>query len=312
MLRSRPFQPLRRAVTYGAVRFCLWSFNLIPRSWGRGVARVLCTLITPFLTSERRRFADVMGELAPQGSSAQEREKLASRYFQLQACNLVDVIRFRRHFHSEIHRLVDIEGEQNWREACAQGRGAVFVSGHLGNHELLGACMANLGTPVAVIAREMYDGRLNRLLRQTREAVGMELIQTTDSPKRIVEWLRRGNGLGVLIDTESHRVRSMPIPCFGHLSNTPVGASIIALRLGAAVCPAACVRLPNHRYRLIIKPPLVHPDSGDRERDAYLLTLECTRALEQFILAYPDQWIWFHDRWRANRCPNTGRAQAAS
>jgi len=123
-------------------------------------------------------------------------------------------------------------------------------------------------------------------------------IATTDSPRRVLSWLKSGGVLGVLIDTDSTRVRNMFIPSFGRLSSTPVGQTIIGLRAGSAFIPAACLRLPNNRYKVILRPPVEISPSGDTERDVYEVTLKCTMALEEIINEHRDQWIWLHNRWR--------------
>jgi KDO2-lipid IV(A) lauroyltransferase len=211
--------------------------------------------------------------------------------------NLVDIARFKNRFHTEIRPLVTPEGLEHFDRAYKAGKGVIGVTGHIGNFELLAVYVASLGYDIAVIGREMYDTRINRLLVESRETHGLTNIATTDSPRRAVSWLNQGKVLGVLIDTDSIRVRSMFIPAFGRLSNTPVGQTILGLRTGAAFVPLACVRTDDNRYRLIAKPQVSYVTSGDDDRDVYEVTRRCTEALEEIIDQYKDQWIWLHNRW---------------
>jgi KDO2-lipid IV(A) lauroyltransferase len=64
------------------------------------------------------------------------------------------------------------------------------------------------------------------------------------------------------------------------------------------VLPAACVRIGPDRHRLVIRPPLEPPDTGDRRKDVELLTARGNAALEAFIREYPGQWMWSHRRFR--------------
>ena len=102
--------------------------------------------------------------------------------------------------------------------------------------------------------------------------------------------------MGVLIDTDSMRVKSAFIPAFGRLSWTPIGQSILGLKTGAAFVPMACVRI-GKRYKIIIKPEIVIESTGDFDKDVYNVTKKCTEALEEIINEYKDQWIWIHNRW---------------
>jgi KDO2-lipid IV(A) lauroyltransferase len=38
--------------------------------------------------------------------------------------------------------------------------------------------------------------------------------------------------------------------------------------------------------------------TGDREADAVTNTQRCSRIIEDMIRRYPEQWIWFHKRWK--------------
>ncbi|MEW5794938.1 MAG: lysophospholipid acyltransferase family protein [Candidatus Zixiibacteriota bacterium] len=239
------------------------------------------------------------------GGQLTHRQKLqiGRDFFVNSGRNMADVLRFRRHFGTELRALVQVEGLEYFDIAYRRGKGVIGVTGHIGNFELLAAYIASLGYEVAVIGRELYDPRLDRLLSANREAVGLVNIATTESPKIILGWLRQGRALGVLIDTDSHRVRGQFVPAFGRWSYTPVGQSVLGLRTGAAFVPMACVRTPDNRYRLIIQPPVEIKPSGDFEADVYNMTLKCTQALEEFIRAYPDQWPWQHNRWRTRKIP---------
>ncbi len=129
-----------------------------------------------------------------------------------------------------------------------------------------------------------------------REAVGLINVDTKESPRHVVRLLHQGYALGALIDTDSMRVRSMFVPAFGRPSNTPVGQTILGLKTGAGFVPIACVR-EGKRYKIIVKPEVVVERSDDFEKDVYIMTKKCTKALEEIIIEYKDQWIWLHDRW---------------
>jgi KDO2-lipid IV(A) lauroyltransferase len=38
--------------------------------------------------------------------------------------------------------------------------------------------------------------------------------------------------------------------------------------------------------------------TGDREADIVANTQRCSRVVEEMIRRYPEQWIWFHKRWK--------------
>ena len=229
--------------------------------------------------------------------SPMERNKIIRRMFINFGANFSDAVRIKKYFHSELRPVIDVEGIEYFEEVYNRGRGVIGVTGHIGNFELLAAYFAGVGYKAAAIGRELYDKRLNALLVTNRESLGLVNIDTKDSPRRILECLKSGYVLGVLIDTDSFRVRGKMIPSFGRLSNTPVGQSIIGLRSGAGFVPVVCVR-NGRKYKVIVKPEVTIERSDDFETDVYNITKKCTEALEGIINEYKDQWIWMHNRWR--------------
>lgn len=181
--------------------------------------------------------------------------------------------------------------------AYKRGKGLIGITGHIGNFELLAVYLANLGYRIAVIGREIYDVRLDNILVGNRESLGITNFATTETPRKVLSWLKAGGVLGVLIDTDSIRVRGEFVPFFGRLANTPIGQSLLGLKAGAAFVPAACLRTDDNRYRVVIKPEVRIQSSGNVEEDAYRMTAECTRALEELIEENKSQWIWLHNRW---------------
>ena len=290
-------QRVRRTAVYGLALSLVRLFNFLPRRFclflGAWLGVLAARLMTKDVYKAMRHLEIVFGDTLP----IESRQVICRNLFVNAAKNIVDVIRFRDHFSSEIRPLVTVEGLEYLREAFDRGRGIIGITGHLGNFELLAAWISSEGFKSAVIGRKMYDERLDRLLLENRRAAGLVNIATTDSPRVIVKWLKEGGALGVLIDNDSMRVRGMHVPMFGRLANTPIGQSVLGLRTGAAFIPIACVRTPDDRYRLIIRPEVTIEPTGDQDRDVYAITHACTREVERFIREFPDQWIWFHNRW---------------
>lgn len=228
--------------------------------------------------------------------SADERKEIGKRFFINTGKNIADIARFRKHLHSELLPLVEIVGKENLDAAFAKGKGLIGVTGHLGNFELLAAYIGSKH-PIAVIGRELYDRRIDALVVANRQLANLTQFYTTDSPKKILTWLKNNGGLGILIDTDSDKVRSISVPLFGHPNNTPVGQSVFGLRTGTVLLPMCCVRIPGGRYRVIIGPPIEPPLGDDFDANVYTVTAACMQELEQMIDTYRDQWIWLHDRW---------------
>lgn len=273
--------------------------NLLPRSLALYFGSALGLLIWRLLPKERHRFDRHFTLVFGDSVSSQEKHVLARDYFVSIGKNLIDIIRFEKHFEHEIKPLVTIEGLDHFDEVYKRGKGLIGITGHLGNFELLAVYIASLGYKIAVIGREMYDKRMDEFLINNRNAMGLTNISTNESPRSALRWLNDGGGLGVLIDIDSSRVRGIFLPVFGRLAQTPVGQTMLGLRTGAGFLPMACLRQPDNSYRIVIKPEIEYKRTDDEEADIYNLTLACSRAVEEMIVENREQWPWFQNRWCA-------------
>lgn len=295
---------IKRSLIYLLARAGKFWFNLLPRPLALWKGASLGWLAWLMLRRDRRKIDANLRRVYGDRLSAAERRAIGRRFFINSGKNLVDLMRFTRHYRSEIAPLVTVEGLEHFDRAYKAGKGVIGVTGHIGNFELLAAHIVSLGYEAAAIGREMYDIRLDRMLVKNRESVGLTNFATTDSPKRIFRWLQSGKVLGVLIDIDSSRVRGEFVPFFGIPARTPLGHAVIGVKVGAAFLPMACVRTPHNRYHLIIRPAVQIPGGLSEEAAALHVTTMCNSALEEIIDSHRDQWIWLHDRW-ASRPPNT-------
>lgn len=293
MIISREY---KRTLVYSVVKFFSALLNSMPRAAALFVGSVLGNLV--FLLSHRDRFKARRNVYLAFGREMNEKQikTLARKCFINMGKMAVDVIRIRRHYDPELKNIIDIDGLEHLDEVYKRGRGVIIPTGHIGNFELSAVYFAQMGYKVAVIGRELYDSHLDKFIRANREQMGMKLFDTRQSPREMIRWLNDGGMLGVLMDTDSFRVRSMFVPVFGRLSHTPVGQSIIALRTDTPVVPIICLR-NGKRYKIKVWPEIKIQRTDNFERDVYNLTEKCTRIWEKTVMENKDQWIWIHNRW---------------
>jgi KDO2-lipid IV(A) lauroyltransferase len=192
----------------------------------------------------------------------------------------------------------------------AAGRGVIFVTGHIGNWELLAALVARRGYDACVVATPVYDERIDQRLVAARAVHGVETIRrgSASAARQLLSALRRNAVLGMLIDQDTD-VDGAFVPFFGRLAHTPIGAASLALRTDARVICGFLVREGTSRHRVVLDGPVELVRTGDPDRDAAENTIRLTQLIERHIRAHPDQWIWFHRRWK--RRPDTASPLAA-
>jgi KDO2-lipid IV(A) lauroyltransferase len=90
------------------------------------------------------------------------------------------------------------------------------------------------------------------------------------------------------------------VPFFGQPTGTVDGPAKLALRTGAPMLFFMGVREPKGRYRVEVSGYYNAIPTGDNSADIERAMTEVNKHLENFIRKYPEQWLWFHDRWRSS------------
>lgn len=196
------------------------------------------------------------------------------------------------------HVLLGEEERALLHAAHRGGQGALFVSCHVGNWELLARRIAWEQIPCGTVAREAQDPRLSRLLEESRAGAGVQTLWRgrPGLARQLLKLLRAGALVGMLIDQDTD-VQGVFVPFFGRPAHTPRAAGDLAVRTGAWLLFGCIHREPDGRHRVVLR-RLTTPDTGDREADALAATAAATAEIEKEIRARPDEWVWMHRRWR--------------
>lgn len=175
------------------------------------------------------------------------------------------------------------------------GRGVLFVTGHVGNWELMSWAVRVAGIPSAPVGRSSYDPELNALIERWRRRWGAGMLWR-ESPTigdEIVAGVERGVSIGLLID-QATDLPSVRVPFFGRPARTVIGPARLALAHRIPVVVGWIRRRPEGYHVIEIRESPA-PDGPD---PAVAWTAAWTATLERAIRDEPEQWVWMHERWR--------------
>ena len=230
-------------------------------------------------------------------------ERLVIATFYKFSLNWTDIMLMMRLRGEKLDALIGRRvGKERLDAALAQGRGAILISPHLGNWELGGLGLAEMGYPINVLTFREPDERVNDLRERVRSERGIRFIyvdRNDTSPLAIIEAvnaLRRNEVLALLGDRDGS-CHTASMEYFGRPADIPLGAAYLGLASGAPVFPVF-VPLEGMRYATIMEEPVwfagAHGTHKDAIRDG---TEKILRVFERYIKAYPDQWYNFFDYW---------------
>lgn len=211
---------------------------------------------------------------------------------------LFDVLWLQRRTPEQIRALVELRGREHVERAMAGGRGALLVTGHLGNWELHGVAHGLLFGAIQVVARPLDNPSLDERLCRMRTMAGNTVIYKQRALNRILHALRAGQGIAILIDQNVQQGDGIFVDFFGRQAATTTVAAALAVKTGCALVPCRTELLPDGRYRLTYAPAVEWSPSGDRQADIACLTQRLTRQIEEWVRETPTQWLWMHRRWK--------------
>lgn len=180
-----------------------------------------------------------------------------------------------------------------------RGRGAILLTGHLGNWEVLGYSLALLGYRLEAVARPIDNPLINRWLLGIREARGMRIITKWNATDRMLGVLREGGALGFIADQNAGD-KGLFVPFFGRLASTYKSIGLLAMRREVPIVCGYAHRL-NDRFEYEIgASDVIEPaDWQDQPDPLFYITARYIRAIEMMVRRRPEQYLWMHRRWKS-------------
>jgi KDO2-lipid IV(A) lauroyltransferase len=201
----------------------------------------------------------------------------------------------------DLRTLVRFEDEAWWAENIGAPRdtGALILSGHFGNWELLVFAHGMRGFPVSMVHRTVANPFVDRWLNTLRARAGTRLVRKRQAAGGVLRALHDRELLVLPFDQNSTRAIGVFVKFFGEQASTNSGIARLALRTGAPVVPVFIVReggTPRHRVHVL--PIMYAQRSGDPESDVKRVTQELSDVFEGMVRRHPEQWLWMHKRWK--------------
>jgi KDO2-lipid IV(A) lauroyltransferase len=303
-LRASYTRKIKWFIYYMVAVAARWIASFLPRKLALNLGVLLADLLFLFSRREKARALGNLSAAFGEEKSPGDILRVCHNCFENLGKGLMEVLQFPRLTSENLGKLVAFEGEENIDNALKMGRGAIILTAHFGNWELLGASLALSGYRVSFIVRPVRSPRLDVLLNRNRESTGVKCIPRGTSIRNALRCLRCNGLLGILADIDT-RVDGVFVDFFGRPTFTPRGPVSIALRTGAALLPTFIIRQKDDTHRIAVEEALELKITGALEEDIRVNTARFTKIIESYIREYPEQWIWIHQRWKTQ--PNVVR-----
>ena len=191
---------------------------------------------------------------------------------------------------------IQVIGINNLLDPLKKKKNCIYFSAHIGNWELSSHPLTQNGFKINFVYRAFNNEYVDDLLRKIRFKYGVKLIKKgSDGAKECIKVLKNKENLGMLIDQKMND--GLPIIFFNKLAMTAPAIAKFALKFKCQIIPALCIRKKGVKYKIEYFKPIKYSflkKLGSEEK----IMLYLNKIIENWILKYPEQWIWVHDRWK--------------
>ena len=189
---------------------------------------------------------------------------------------------------------IEVVGKKYLNNAINENSGTVLVSAHFGSWEILGYWFGINNYPLVGIAQKQKNKGANLFFEEKRQLSGTKQVYRKSSMDSLYEILNANKILGLVSDQDARR-KGVFVDFFNEPASTHKGAALFHLNTNASLIFGICVQKDIEKYRVEFIP--INPKKKSTED----ITQLYTTIIEQSIKKYPEQYFWFHNRWKTKK-----------
>ena len=254
------------------------------------ISQILSSLLYNFIPI-RKDLAKKNIERAFPHKSDQWIDKILRSCYQQSVHHFLKFISFPKSLNNAEY---EIEGLKILDAAIKKNRGVIFLASHFGPWEIMGAWLGNNGYNLTGIAQKQKNAGANAFFKAQREKSGARHIYRKESFDKMYNVLRKKKIL-VLISDQDAKSKGVFVDFLGNSASSPKGAAIFHKNTNAPLVVGTCIATDHNSYKIQFLP--VHPPKNTIES----ITQTYTSIFAKFIIQHPEQYFWFHNRWKTKK-----------
>lgn len=182
--------------------------------------------------------------------------------------------------------------------ALQKNRGVIIFSAHFGNWEWIPLILhTSLGKDIHSIARPMDNVLIERKVKEFRETMGSRIIYKQGSLRTILTRLSANEIVYLLIDQNTVPREGVVVDFFARKATASTTVSQLYLKKNIPVVPVF-LHYEGQEIILDVLPEIDYTAASQDPAALTELTQQLTWLIEAQIKKFPEQWFWFHNRWK--------------
>ena len=289
---------MREELEYVAVWALVKLLGILPRELARAAGAFVGAAANVLLGRLRQTGLKNLETAFPEKTAA-ERERVLRRLYRNLGWLLGEFCQMHKYTPENTRGFLRYEGLEHYLAARERGKGVLIVTGHLGAWELSSYYHSLMGYSMGMVIRRLDNAKVDALVNEIRCLHGNKVLHKDDFARGLLGAMRRGETVGILMDTNMTPPQGVFVPFFGREACTASGLARVARKTGAAVLPGFMLwEETEQKYVLRFGEEIPVVVTEDDEADAVANTARFTAVIEDWVRRYPDQWLWVHRRWK--------------
>ncbi|HTV05787.1 MAG TPA: lysophospholipid acyltransferase family protein [Acidobacteriaceae bacterium] len=289
---------MREELEYVAVWALVKLLGILPRELARAAGAFVGAAAYVLLGRLRQTGLKNLETAFPEKTAA-ERERVLRRLYRNLGWLLGEFCQMHKYTPENTRGFLRYEGLEHYLAARERGKGVLIVTGHLGAWELSSYYHSLMGYSMGMVIRRLDNAKVDALVNEIRCLHGNKVLHKDDFARGLLGAMRRGETVGILMDTNMTPPQGVFVPFFGREACTASGLARVARKTGAAVLPGFMLwEETEQKYVLRFGEEIPVVVTEDDEADAVANTARFTAVIEDWVRRYPDQWLWVHRRWK--------------
>jgi KDO2-lipid IV(A) lauroyltransferase len=266
--------------------FFMYSiFKLLPVQVSSAIGGILARWVGPWLPVHKIGQENI-ARAFPQ-KSLKEREIILEKAWE----NLGRVMGEFPHLKKIAHSFVEVIDHYELAESHIHEVPVVFFSAHMANWEVPHLVLTLRQMRISLLSRPPNNWLTRGFFEWVRyDPLVSIILKGGEGSKDLLRLFQEKGNLGILLDQRLSEGEKLPF--FGQEAYTPTGPARLAEKFKAIMVPVQVERLKGIRFRITYHKPL------KVEKDFLKTSLKINQIFEGWIEERPDQWLWFHNRWK--------------
>ncbi len=271
---------------------CFMLFKILGATLSSKISGKIFELIGPFFRSEEIVNSNIKRALP--NIELKEIKKIKKSMWNNYGRIFAEYMFIKNFRIGNLSSKIDIEGQNILDEIIKSKKQVVFISGHLGNFELMAMCIEKAGINLSTIYRPLNNIFLNKIMESIREKYicKYQIKKGIGGLKNLIKLKNKNFSTALMIDQRvSEGILSN---FFGKKALTTTIPGQLIKKFNIPVVPVYIERTNDISFKISINNPIYFSENDTIEN----ITDELNKILEVMIIKNPKQWIWSHNRWK--------------